>query len=407
MRWSREVFLSHTTRVADEWLDEARQAIHFAKDVPVDMSIFGSDPNAPAGVCEEQVRGADIFVSLVGDNAGSLRPGHDETFCEFEYRIATQSGARILVFLLPGARGTTDDRQARFVERLQANHTVVQVESPATLGAHLVRSLLGPTRETPGDIDPREQRFRRALVDEVVRVWVDEFRAADLTGTVQLPLTYQQRAGLFSPKVVVGEWAAPTPAAVLDPDALPGGHATRLLLLGRPGSGKTTYLVRLAARQLGRSDAARDDELPVILNLSTWTPRIRSLRRWLERELQLKYRAERRQSRAWLDRGSLFVLLDGLDEVPEPHRDACVRSVNAFMASHGHIRIVVASRTGEYDLQRERLEIPTVAEIQPLDLGAQRRGRCGSSDSSRWPGTSNVTVTNGRRCMRTRSPSAC
>jgi len=44
-----------------------------------------------------------------------------------------------------------------------------------------------------------------------------------------------------------------------------------LLVLGEPGSGKTTMLLELARDTIARAEKDSDEPIPVVFNLSSWT----------------------------------------------------------------------------------------------------------------------------------------
>jgi predicted NACHT family NTPase len=63
--------------------------------------------------------------------------------------------------------------------------------------------------------------------------------------------------------------AIPVPGTLRDSLVLlAGGNA--LLILGAPGSGKTTTLLELARSLIAASEAHADEPVPVVLNLSSW-----------------------------------------------------------------------------------------------------------------------------------------
>src|SRR5260370_4815921 len=71
-----------------------------------------------------------------------------------------------------------------------------------------------------------------------------------------------------------------------------------LLILGEPGSGKTTTLLDLARTLLER---ARDDireRVPIIVNLSSWKKK-QPLAEWIRGVLSEKYRVARKIARCW------------------------------------------------------------------------------------------------------------
>jgi len=103
-----------------------------------------------------------------------------------------------------------------------------------------------------------------------------------------------------------------------------------LLILGAPGSGKTTTLLELALDLIPRAESDQNQPIPVVFNLSTWSAKQQSLVDWLTAELSSKYRIPKKVSRRWLEDNSLLPLLDGLDEVKPDYRAACVKAINEF-----------------------------------------------------------------------------
>ena len=61
----------------------------------------------------------------------------------------------------------------------------------------------------------------------------------------------------------------------------------RLLILGKPGSGKTTTMLDLARELLERSQDP-NESIPVLVNLSSWASKQQSIPEWLVEELHNK-----------------------------------------------------------------------------------------------------------------------
>jgi predicted NACHT family NTPase len=74
-----------------------------------------------------------------------------------------------------------------------------------------------------------------------------------------------------------------------------------LLILGAPGTGKTTLLLALAQELVTRAAHDPDHPIPVVFPLSTWAERRRPLMDWLVDELVARYDAPRTIAQAWHD----------------------------------------------------------------------------------------------------------
>lgn len=140
-----------------------------------------------------------------------------------------------------------------------------------------------------------------------------------------------------------------------------------MLILGEPGAGKTTTLLTIAHDAINRSKEDPELPIPVFLNLSSWSERQLSLSDWIIEELTgSKYSISKKFVQEWVEHDTLFLFLDGLDEVQEETRNACVRSINAFRQEHGLTPIIVCSRTEDYNHLPTQLSFQTAIQIQPL-----------------------------------------
>jgi len=155
----------------------------------------------------------------------------------------------------------------------------------------------------------------------------------------------------------------PPEQTIADVFAEEGGS---LLLLGEPGSGKTTILLELARALLARSEGDPSLPLPVVFNLSSWVEPQRTIIDWLADELSAKYQIPKKIGRAWLGESRLLPLLDGLDELLPDRRAACVQAINAFTQEAGLTGTVVCCRLREYIDLPVRLTLNAAIRLQPL-----------------------------------------
>jgi len=156
-----------------------------------------------------------------------------------------------------------------------------------------------------------------------------------------------------------------------------------LLILGEPGSGKTTTLLDLARILL---DRARDDikeRVPIVLNLSSWKKR-QPLAEWIASELSEKYRVPVKLARSWLQNDYLVPLMDGLDEVPTPLQPDCVAAINDFIGGSQPSGIVVCCRIMEYQWLPHRLKLNGAICLE--SLSAEEVGKYLDSAGSKLAG---------------------
>ena len=139
-----------------------------------------------------------------------------------------------------------------------------------------------------------------------------------------------------------------------------------MLILGEPGSGKSTMLLELARDCI--ESALQDDDLPIpiVFNLSSWGSG-RSIDEWLIDELRKMYSVDKKTAREWVENDDLSLLLDGLDEVKLDNRDKCVKAINDFRQEHGiGLQLAVCCRVADYKALPTQLNLSGAILIQPL-----------------------------------------
>jgi DNA polymerase III delta prime subunit len=145
------------------------------------------------------------------------------------------------------------------------------------------------------------------------------------------------------------------------------GEGRTLLILGEPGSGKTTTLLELTRDLITRAEQDINLLIPVIFSLSSWVNKRQTIADWLVEELNTKYDVPKKIGQALVTQQQLLPLLDGLDEVKAEYREECIAALNQFKQEHG-AELVVCSRIGDYESLSNRLNFQSAVYVRSLTL---------------------------------------
>ncbi|MFM8293283.1 MAG: NACHT domain-containing protein, partial [Microcystaceae cyanobacterium] len=131
--------------------------------------------------------------------------------------------------------------------------------------------------------------------------------------------------------------------------------AGKLLILGAPGSGKTTALLSLAEQLVMGAIEQPQTVIPVILELSTWREDSQSIEAWMIEQLYDLHGGNRKRKiyEQWLERQVLLPLLDGLDELGLERQKKCTEKLNEFARTY--LQVVVCCRVKEFETANIKL----------------------------------------------------
>lgn len=280
---------------------------------------------------------------------------------------------------LPDIRVMRDDLSGAIDDIIQKATAKEPTERYATtldLVADLQQALSGvsaaPVKQSaPAKAKPTtsEERNRYAMLQNVRAFWVAGVLENSLHDAAMIDLGMKPESGAVDNpwdtllRTPTGDERLTHEPIVNLFDRMNG----KLLILGDPGSGKTTTLLTLANDLLFRAEMDDQHPIPVVFNLSSWSEKQPPLTDWLVEELNGKYQVPRKVAAQWLENDELLLLLDGLDEVAEKVRAACVEAINAYRAEHGFVDVVVCSRIKDYEALTNQLKLNGAIVIQPLN----------------------------------------
>ncbi|MFI8186189.1 NACHT domain-containing protein [Actinacidiphila glaucinigra] len=213
------------------------------------------------------------------------------------------------------------------------------------------------------------------LARVVLAQWRDEAGALGLAGSARLAVGWRADWTVADHREHIGADVAGSTAGLADLAAgfraLP---AQRLVIIGGPGTGKTSLAILLTLQLLSLHDATQP--VPVPLLVSSWDANKEHFDVWLARRIHEEYNGlttdlNRARIRELVRDRRVLPVLDGLDELPPLLRSAALAGLNK--AGTDGAPLILTSRTAEYtELVEEEdvLQAAAVITAQPVDGAA-------------------------------------
>lgn len=270
---------------------------------------------------------------------------------------------------MPNQNFNVDNASIREAQVGQAGRDLHQVQYVTVYDSF---NLAGIFRKQDKPLAQQQYRLRKVLLSKVKQYWVEGVLEKSLHTTALSELGLEEQLDAIerpfsSVQEIPDEFRQTLPEGTSITEVFNQmGEGRTLLILGEPGAGKTTILLKLTGDLIARTEEDLSQTIPVVFNLSSWVSQRQTIADWLVQELNSKYQVSKSLGKAWVEEQQLLLLLDGLDEVKAERREACVQALNQFIQAHGQTEMVVTSRIRDYQALSARLTLRGAICIQSL-----------------------------------------
>lgn len=409
-----KIFISSPTDVSDVREEVVRQVrkLNDSPDIAAEYQLetmdwkesvppkVGEEPQAIVHEYTGRSDQADIVICILGQRIGTRlhRGGRfypSGTLYEFmtTYKARQRSRTNKPVILLyrilrdPMPEASLEDREQAaevdaFFKQFHGRGSIYtglyeEYRETADFGTALAKKLKAVIRkEFPRQNNNRIRSLLKRLganpevsrTDMIAKVranWIDGV-LQDLTGRVAQPFDLRIRLSDDLGGGTMSAYASGTHESTGDKLRALFDHADhQLLILGKPGAGKTFKLLELTQALLDRAEENPATPIPVVLNLSSWRGPGEPMEDWIISELVSRYQVPRKTARQWVQDDRLTLCLDGLDEITvvgdepgsdqkddalrlrEDYRRECLQALNRYIGGTV-IQVALCCREEEY-----------------------------------------------------------
>ena len=365
------------------------------------MEVYTSDEKAPLDKCLDDVRRSDLYIGIFAHRYGFVPSGRTKSITELEFREAGLVGIERFVFLLDDnapwnlqfvdAHSNENERGERIRalrEELKQTKTVLTFTSPEDLSAKVAASVHAWWESHRKDARvPAIPEDKIAARAPALAAYLS-FCMSDMNDfamhyiplsarwlKVQSQLSALASGGLWPSAFRTLEFSVQSVATsvgtVGDAESilLSAARGARSLVTAEAGAGKTVLLRRLRLALADRVLNSNTGQIPLLINLPEWPSSIDDFRSLVVHERTIAGCPP-------VPEENLFLLLDGLDELPAERKLASVAKITTWLDVHPQTSCILALRKiasrQAYPFQASVLEIEPMGRSQIEEFISKR-----------------------------------
>ncbi len=138
----------------------------------------------------------------------------------------------------------------------------------------------------------------------------------------------------------------------------------KLVVVGKPGSGKTTFLKHLVLQSISPNSDLTEKKIPIYISLKKYSDYAGSLLDFICIQFEISdFNNPKMKIQRMLVLGKFRILLDGLDEVKQIEEDRVLNEVSDFSKKYSKNQFIITCRTAAYRRHSQILEDFTDVEL--------------------------------------------